>query len=143
MLESRPIAENLAKNLRLRNCNTNTNLRDIVDGSLYKELRLGDQDFSCSMNTDGVSPFRSSRFSLTPVLTSINELDYNFRRSNTMLVGLWCSSDKPNYNAFLKPIVEYCNELSKTPIQWLANGSEFSSLVYFPIFVADSVARCA
>ncbi|CAG7724570.1 unnamed protein product, partial [Allacma fusca] len=60
-------AENLAKNLKKRNSGKDGKMADIVDGLFYKNLNLHDYDFTCSMNTDGVSPFRSSKFSITPV----------------------------------------------------------------------------
>ncbi|CAG7684002.1 unnamed protein product [Allacma fusca] len=142
LLESPEIASNLYNNLVRRNSDNSETLRDICDGSMYKSLNISAFDFTCSFNTDGVSPFRSSNSSIWPLLASINELSYSIRRSNTFLIGLWFGTKKPDFETFLHPFIEMFNELSHNPLQWGYNGNKVSSLCYFPVFIADSVARC-
>ena len=79
------------KNVRNYKASTNSlddgMLRDIMDGRLYKE-RFGKDGFfhgstaeqqgelhvSLQMNTDGVSLFHSSNFSIWPIYFIVNEL---------------------------------------------------------------------
>ncbi|CAG7817798.1 unnamed protein product, partial [Allacma fusca] len=112
LLKSEDVSECLYRNLLKRNANNQVFQQDICDGESYKTLGLQEFDFSLSLNTDGVSPFRSSKFSFWPILISLNELDYGLRRQNTLIVALWC-------------------------------GKQFASFCYAPMFIADSVARCA
>lgn len=116
---------------------------DITDGRCYKQLQLGYFDVSCSINTDGVNIFNSSKYSIWPILISVNELDYKLRRKHTTLVGLWFGLKKPNFDTFLRPFVSQCNEISDQGLTWIHNGQTIESKVFFPIVAADSVARCA
>ncbi|ODM90700.1 hypothetical protein Ocin01_15981 [Orchesella cincta] len=105
-------------------------------------MNLGKYDFSCSINTDGVSIFKSSKLSIWPILLSVNELSYSTRRRFTVLGGLWFGATKPTFDAFLGPLVSQCNNLSATGLEWKANKKTMNSKVFFPIVAADSVARC-
>ena len=79
---------------------TDTEIRDTVDGELYKEIftrdgwfrgqskRQDELHLSLQINTDGVSLFRSSNFSIWPVYFVINEfpphLRYNLSVHNSL-----------------------------------------------------------
>jgi len=78
LLEIPEVGKNLVKNCvrRRENRTIMKHLNDIVDGKCYKELNLKGHDFTCTMNTDGVSVFSSSKLSIWPIFMSINELDY-------------------------------------------------------------------
>ncbi|CAG7725399.1 unnamed protein product, partial [Allacma fusca] len=143
LLKAKEVASNLHQNLIKRNgCRADSNIHDICDGGFYKLLGISRLDFTCSINTDGVSPYRSSKLSFWPVLISINELDYKLRRQHTILVALWSGNEKPNFDTFFQPLVTMFNELSEVGIQWSYNDENVSSKCYFPLFIADSVARC-
>lgn len=141
MLKSDLLAKNIYNNLKARQDGTRTGM-DIPSGNMYKALGLGDNDFTCLLNTDGVPAFKSSNTSLWPVLASVNEMDYNYRRNNVLLLGIWIGKTKPEFDTFLKPIVDMCNSLSTSPIFWKSGEIQINSKVYFPILTADSVARC-
>jgi len=94
------------------------------------------------MNTDGVSIFNSSTFSIWPIFISINELDYKLRRNNTILTALWFGYKKPNFHTYLPGFIEQCNSLISNGIEWTFQGQTFYSKVKFPIMAADSGARC-
>lgn len=117
-------------------------IRDIMDGSAYKKLGLSEQDISCCINTDGVAIFNSAKFSVWPLLISINGLDYKLRRQHIILAGIWFGEAKPNFDTFLEVFVNQCKELSVNGITWDFNNVSTNSKVYFPMFAADSVARC-
>ncbi|OXA36967.1 hypothetical protein Fcan01_28236 [Folsomia candida] len=104
---------------------------------------LSDQTYvTCSMNSDGIAIFKSSQFSIWPLLISINELDYPLRRKNTLLVGLWFGTKKPNFGTFLGPLLEQSQELAESGIEWRNDNKVYRSKVFFSMFSADSVARC-
>ncbi len=103
---------------------------DIVDGQCYKKLKLKSHDITVTMNTVGVSVFKSSKFSAWPIFVSINELDYKLRRKHTKLVALWLDKKKPEFTTFLTPFVDQCNLLSEKPLTWSHNGIDISLYLY-------------
>jgi hypothetical protein len=144
LLEIPEVANNLVNNLRTRvDANCTGIVGDIVDGQCYKKLKLKSHDITVTMNTDGVSVFKSSKFSAWPIFVSINELDYKLRRKHTKLVALWLGKKKPEFNTFLTPFVDQCNLLSEKPLTWSHNGIDISSNIHVLMVAADSVARCA
>ncbi|CAG0900777.1 unnamed protein product [Cyprideis torosa] len=68
-------------------------ISDVMDGAEYKtlrkNLRLGSEDFTFNLATDGVQAFNSSSKSLWPVYLIVNELPPNQRFKNKLIVGLW------------------------------------------------------
>lgn len=58
--------------------------------------------------TDGISIFKSSRYSIWPFYLVINELPYQerFKMENLILIGLWSGHGKPDANLFLSPFVD-------------------------------------
>ncbi|XP_064649598.1 uncharacterized protein LOC135501412 isoform X2 [Lineus longissimus] len=91
-------------------------ITDVLDGRLYKEVFDGhhfrgtsmqnckeDVHISLQINTDGVSLFRSSTFSVWPIYATINELDpkSRFTRENRLFLGHWFGKDKPRMDVFL------------------------------------------
>jgi hypothetical protein len=144
LLEIPQVGKNLLKNCRNRKANRKIrkHLTDIVDGEWYKKLKLKGNDFSCTMNTDGVSVFSSSKLNIWPIFLCINELDYKLRRKHTKLVGLWIGKTKPNFDTFLTPFVDQCNALFDDGMTWCNNGAEITSKVRVIMVAADSVARC-
>lgn len=105
--------KNLQHRFNRKESNTG-HISDVYDGALYKQ-HFSDGGFlternniSLLGNTDGVSIFKSSAFSVWPVYVVINELPPNlrFRRENRILCGLWLGKAKPNFTTFFKPFTE-------------------------------------
>ncbi|XP_034025332.1 uncharacterized protein LOC117509727 [Thalassophryne amazonica] len=92
-----------------------TNINDIVHGKLYKNLLhdgiIGPSDLSLLFNTDGVSIFKSSNFSVWPLFATVNEIPPHMRRKHMIMAGLWFGECKPNMNTFLKPFVDELRDL--------------------------------
>ncbi|KAJ8301752.1 hypothetical protein KUTeg_020739 [Tegillarca granosa] len=101
-------------------------ISDIMDGKLYQERfrkdgyfkgstsqDLGDLHISLQINTDGVSLFHSSTFSIWPIYFIINELPphLRFTRSNRIFAGMWFGYSKPDFSTFLKPFAESLHEI--------------------------------
>ncbi|OXA39597.1 hypothetical protein Fcan01_25684 [Folsomia candida] len=144
LLEREAISNSIIKTFvkRANNPDASNVISDIVDGADYKKLKLKKYDLTCCLNTDGVSIFNSSGFSVWPLLLSINELDYPLRRKHTILGGLWLGKGKPNFSLFLNPFMKQAAQLSTEGIVWTANNKMMTSKIFFPLFAADSVARC-
>ncbi|KAK3916166.1 Halomucin [Frankliniella fusca] len=106
------------------------NIEDIYDGHIYSELvqegfLANPCNISFTMYFDGVSLFKSAKFSIWPLFLSINELKYKERteRGNIIIAGLWFGETKPNPNLFLKPIWDKMQVLQSQGIQCkLPNG---------------------
>ena len=97
------------------------NIEDIYDGLTYKNLMLPGKFLSCpnnisfTWNTDGISVFKSSKFTIWPLYLAINELPMSKRWNdeNIILAGLWFGHKKPNMLTYLKPFCESMKELYK------------------------------
>lgn len=143
VLSIKNVGQNLKENLSKRTCRKSDSLSDIMDGSCYKDLSLKDFEISCTINTDGVTPYKSSHNSIWPIFISINELDYKLRRKHTLLAGLWFAKSKPTFDTFLEPFIRSCNKLSEDGFEWMCDDVVIHSKVFFPIVAADSPARCS
>lgn len=91
-------------------------INDITTAQLYQELlnkhNFNGNDISLTWNTDGVSVFNSSKYSIWPLQASVNELPPHLRKENMLLLGLWFG-DKPCMNSYLKPFVLECKHLQE------------------------------
>ncbi|XP_070174358.1 uncharacterized protein [Littorina saxatilis] len=108
-------------------------ITDVMDGKLYREAFNSDGQFnsraanakedelhiSFQLNTDGVSIFRSSVFSIWPLYMVINELppDIRFSRTNRIFAGLWFGKTKPQMLTFLTPLATCLKDLFNTGFQ--------------------------
>lgn len=144
VLKNYEVSQNLYSNLNRRNEGIlSDGFKEITDGEMYKGLRLTGFDFSCIFNTDGVPVFKSSKFSIWPILISIIELDFTLRKRNILTLALWFGNSKPKFNTFFKPFLRIANDLSSQCfVNWEHNNVLIRSRVIFPICVADSPARC-
>lgn len=134
-----------------REMNSNDNdISGIVDGLLYKQMFLNGplsdkNNFSLIFNTDGVPIFKSSNFSIWPLLCGLNELPIKERKENILLSALWFGNDRPNMDTFFKPFVDECNKLNQTGFLWTVDSNSKNvvrSKVYPIICCADAQARC-
>lgn len=78
---------------RSRNSET---ISDVMDGKVYQDISnesnlKKDYSFSLTFNTDGVPIFKSSSFSIWPLLCHINELQPEIRKRNVFNgIVVWC-----------------------------------------------------
>jgi len=82
----------------------NDELSDIVDGKTYKKHCCGSQ-VTLQFNCDGAPIFKSSKFSIWPLLCAVNELPMSIRNCNVMMHTLWFGRFKPCVSTFLQPFV--------------------------------------
>jgi len=120
---------------------------EIYTGDLYREDKLKkflleEGNFSVTVNTDGVKIFHSSKFSVWPLLLSINELNFDEKAKHIVICCLWFGNAKPNVDTFLEPFTIQARRLSHKGFQWKdSSGRIHISKVAFPLLVADAPAR--
>ena len=118
-------------------------ISDITSSRLYRELvdqhNLSNNDLSLTWNTDGIPVFESSRYSIWPIQSSINELPPHLRGKHVLLNGLWFGDKKPAMNTFLKPFVEECKNLESNG--FINQDEEQPRKVFAMVLSADSPAR--
>ncbi|XP_046398475.1 uncharacterized protein LOC124165226 isoform X2 [Ischnura elegans] len=88
----------------------NDSIACATDGALSQKVQClfkSVYDFTMMLYTDGIQLFRSNKLSFWPILFVVNELPYNKRYlpQNVVFGGLWYSPDKPNFKAFMEPLV--------------------------------------
>ena len=128
---------------------TEDNLCDITNGVKYKKLLCSLPDSSANynltltFNCDGVPVFKSSSFSIWPILCAVNELPPNIRGAHILLASLWFGAGKPDMNVLLEPFIKDCTSLSGKGFSHL--NAERSARIFCTATVAvgvcDAVAR--
>nr|XP_037268866.1 uncharacterized protein LOC119160751 isoform X1 [Rhipicephalus microplus] len=120
-------------------------MTDFTDGSLYlhqrKELGLGAMDITLTINSDGSPVFNSSKFSIWPVQTTINELPPGLRLKNVTVATLWYGQCHPDMTLVLEAFTKQMDSLTRSGIEWTCDGETFQSKVYCFAAVADAPAR--
>jgi hypothetical protein len=89
------------------------NIEDFLDGELYNNFADFFSDFgniSVSWNTDGIPIFKSSKFSVWPILIKFNSLPPTLREKYVLMIGLWFGDGKPWMNLFLKILADQMNQ---------------------------------
>jgi hypothetical protein len=122
--------------------NRNSELAEVVDGGLYKNL-VGQSSVTLQFNCDGAPVFNSSRFSIWPLLCGINEFPVAVRNNNIMLHTLWFGRDKPNVATYLQPFLNEITFLSSNGfiINDSATGMEKRITVSANLCICDAPAR--
>lgn len=90
--------------------NCSSNIRDIVDGTVYKSFKesggfLTDEaNLTLLFNTDGIPLYKSSKVNIWPVFLAVNELppEERFAKKNMILWGLWQGKGKPRFSTFFE-----------------------------------------
>ncbi len=127
------------------------NIKDIYNGQMYQDLRSklqtsdGEKNYAtCIFNTDGASPFKSSKSSLWPIHLMINEIPPAARFKNIITCGLWFGKSKPNMLVYLKPFVElFNNKLSSAGVECTINNQKQFIKIHCIVCSCDSVARAS
>ncbi|XP_077541965.1 uncharacterized protein LOC144154323 [Haemaphysalis longicornis] len=137
--------DSLAEGLALRSEQCGDEVTDIVSGAAFRELRenekLGVDDLTLTINTDGSPVFKSSKTSMWPLQFTLNELPPSVRFKHPVLAGLWFGPGHPEMQTFLS---RFTDEISAmTPIVWEHEGSVHCSRVFVLCCAVDAPARAA
>ncbi|CAF0954149.1 unnamed protein product [Brachionus calyciflorus] len=98
------------------------NKTDILDyeensqNEIFKEISKSHSKFvTLTINSDGLSVFKSSNITFWPVYLTVNQLikKQRFKLKNDIIGGLWMSKEKPTFHEFLKPLVQELELLEK------------------------------
>ena len=111
-------------------CEKEDGITDILNGSLYQELRKPGHflshpsNFSLIFNTDGVPLYSSSGVSIWPVYLVINELPpkQRFLKKNMVLWGTWQGQGKPAFQSFFQVFVQDMVNLKVNGVKITLNG---------------------
>jgi hypothetical protein len=120
---------------------------EVYSGDLYKNvnvqsfLQSGD-NFTLTLNTDGVQVFRSSKYQIWPIMCSINEIDSKYKPRFIVLHTLWFGLGKLRADSFLKAFIDEARDLFTNGIEWIdSEGIKRRSRIIFTNAVADAPAR--
>ncbi|XP_035807019.2 uncharacterized protein LOC111572730 isoform X1 [Amphiprion ocellaris] len=116
-------------------------ISDVNTGSKYKRDRQ-DASITLSFNCKGSPVSNSSKFSVWPILCTINELPYVDRCKNVLLHTLWFGRGKPQVQSFFTPFINEVQKLSEEGFYWRdEDGFERHTRVTARVCVCDTVAR--
>eukprot|EP00111_Clytia_hemisphaerica_P021910 TCONS_00064415-protein len=126
-------------------------IRDIYDGKFYKKLvnegyfENDGINLTCQLNSDGVSLFKSSTYSVWPVYLRINELPPYMRNCKEfkLLPCLWFGKQKPYMRTFLRPLVDAMKTLFHSGIIIrFADGTKVNVRMVISGGLFDLPAKC-
>jgi len=149
LLEQRDLATLIDQYSETRSQNDGTKC-DITDGSEYQRVWSGitnQYKLTLILNTDGVSPHKSSKAKFWPLMFTIMEVPPHLRFSFTVVWGIWFDKKlKPDMNLFLKPFVSSIVKTNEDGgVSWKNSMTNVThrSPVRAPLIVADAPARAA
>jgi len=116
---------------------------------MFKKLSVSmsassaDCTLTLTFNCDGVPVFKSSSFSIWPILCTVNELPPNIRADHILMAGLWFGAGKPDMNVFLQPFILACTSLAEKGFSCSIPESNvrISCKATVVVGVCDAVAR--
>ncbi|KAI2795392.1 hypothetical protein BLOT_016797 [Blomia tropicalis] len=138
--------------LRFNQASSSTSLHDIYDGSEYVRLQERDKlmkdvnnDQDCltitiTIGYDGVTYTNDGKKSMWPIVGYINELPFNYRFNNEMILTLYASKVKPP-NSIFAPLIDELVQYDKCPIEIIVQGKRLKFYVRLLCVIADAPAR--
>lgn len=143
------LLETITENLDdfIKQCdNNNTNLTDIQDGKLFKNLpNVERHEISLTLNTDGVQVFNSKSKSLWPVQLMINNLSKTkrFLTKNVIVTALYFNSQHPSMETLLKPLIDEINNIQKSGLKIFIDNKEYIFNIRILCSTLDAPAKAA
>ena len=118
-------------------------ISDITTGDEYIKLksRMGPNDITLTINTDGVPIFKSSRYSVWPLFATINEITIGQRKGNTILHSLWFNKSKPAVDTFFEAFIAELRAINEAGIFWIREGTPVKTMVEVTTCICDAPAR--
>ena len=117
-------------------------LCDIHTGAAYRHSGLGAWG-GIVFNTDGVSPFKSSRVTVWPMLIALSNLPPNIRwnKDNLIVSSLWVGETKPPMDTFFSHLTDSMHKLGTVGIKLATPGGDIT-VTFQPLFGSfDFVAK--
>ena len=116
---------------------------DIHTGKGYQTLVHPDS-IGTFFNTDGISPFKSSRLTIWPVYLAFPSLPPSIRmnKANLVTCAFWVGQEKPSMAIFLKPLNQLLSRVWTIGITVSAPGQQRRRIKLQPLFgVLDLIAK--
>ena len=116
---------------------------DIHTGKGYQTLMHPDS-FGTFFNTDGISPFKSSRLTVWPIYLAFSSLPPTIRmnKANLVTCAFWVGQEKPSMSLFLNPLKQLLLRLRNIGISVSAPGQQQRRIKLQPLFgVLDLIAK--
>lgn len=118
---------------------------DIQTGDCYREkmetwsrtAANNKRWITTQLNTDGARAWKSSKFGVWLLMGLLNEMPYQSRRKNVILMAIWYGNKKPPREPFLNTSIAELKYLGKV-------GFEFEGVQYFVkplVLTTDTMAR--
>lgn len=113
-------------------------LCDVHDGTGFKGIQHG-----IIFNTDGISPYKSSRITIWPILLALSDLPPGIRmnKDNIITLALWAGESKPPMDIFFKPLISLFSRLSSVGIKFTTPIGQ-KTIKFSPLFGSfDLIAK--
>ena len=112
-------------------------------GKGYQSMMHSDS-IGTFFNTDGISPFKSSRLTVWPIYLAFSSLPPSIRmnKANLVTCAFWVGQEKPSMLLFLKPLKQLLLRLRDTGIAISAPGEQLRRIKLQPLFgVFDLITK--
>ena len=143
MLENGNLWESIQNRPRLeKGCYGEVYTGDLYRSAVIKTFLESGDNFTMTLNTDGVQVFNSSKYQIWPIMCAINEISSKLKSRFIVLHTLWFGLGKLRCDTFLRAFVEEARDLYINGFKWVdSNGTSRLSRVIFTTAVADAPAR--
>lgn len=121
-------------------------LHDLPDSEQYQKLISLNKDpnadtLTLTVGWDGIEYTKTGTHSMWPLVANLNELSYQDRIENPMLIALYNCKVKPKTDIMLKPFIDELIELDQTPLTVTIDGVDHRFYVRLLLVIADCPAR--
>ena len=114
-------------------------LHDIHSGTGFEGIEHG-----ILFNTDGISPYKSSRITVWPVLIALADLPPQVRmnKDNIVTVALWAGESKPPMDILFKPLISLFSRLLRKGLKLQTPTGDEKLFKFKPLFGSyDLIAK--
>lgn len=118
---------------------------DLSSCDLYQKLvtsKDGVEVLTLTLTWDGVAYTKDNQ-TMWPVVGYINELPFQYRINNPMVVAVHAGKSKPKSDIMLRPLVDELEEFDSKPLSITINGEDKKFYIRLLLFIADAPARAA
>src|SRR5699024_5503367 len=117
---------------------------DLADTLHYRKLVEspdGIPVLTLTLGWDGAVFTNDSSRSMWPLIAYLNELPYNKRITNPMLIAVDSNPISPDNDLMFRPLVDELVKFEKTPLEVKVNGELKKFYVKLHLIIADAPAR--
>ena len=124
---------------------SNRFIHDLPDTLHYRTLTKPADDgvpiLTLTLGWDGAAFTNDNSRSMWPLVAYLNELSYQDRITNPMLIALDSNPNPPKDDIMFRPLVDELADLECNPLKVLINGEDKMFYVKLLLIIADAPAR--